>query len=104
MEKNKLIDHNKEKWIAMCKRRDKRHGEQQSTGEDDKKGDTQRRNGKDERKDPSGSTLLGQRKHRDTKRKPLPTNEHHGGAMEVGGEGGQPVGRRIELERTETIE
>ena len=82
MERIKLIEHNKAKWLAMCKNRNKRRDEQEDTGGDDKTSDTQGRNDKDERKDPNSSTLPGKRKLSSTKHKPLLTNKHHGGAME----------------------
>ena len=76
IEKIKLIEHNKAKWLTMCKNRDKKRDTQKETEGDDKTNDTQGKNGKDEKKDPSSSTLPGQRTHSGTKHKPLPTNKH----------------------------
>ena len=59
MEKNKLIAHNKEKWLAMCKNRDKRRDDQESTREDDKAGGTQGKSDKGDGEDRGNSTLPG---------------------------------------------
>ena len=106
MEKSKLIAHNKEKWLAMCKTQNKKQDDQEDTRDGDKAGDTQGRSDKEEGEDPGSSTMLGQRKHSSIKHNPLRTNKHHGGAMEVereggGGRGASPplVGCGIELVR-----
>ena len=91
MEKIKLIEHNKAKWLSMCKNREK-HDTQRETEGDDKTNDTQEKNDKDERQDPNSSTLPGQRTHKNTRHKPLST-KHHGGTMEGDREGGGAGGK-----------
>jgi hypothetical protein len=93
MEKSKLIAHNKEKWLAMCKAQNKKQDDQEDTREDEKAGDTQGKSEKEEEEDPGSSTLTGQRKHSGIKHKPPLTNKRHGGAMEVDREGGGEGGK-----------
>jgi len=92
MEKIKLIEHNKAKWLTMCKNRDKKRDTQKETEGDDKTNDTQENSDKDERQDPNSSTLPGQRTHKNTRHKPLST-KHHGGTMEGDREGGGAGGK-----------
>jgi len=93
MEKNKLIAHNKEKWLAMCIGKARQGKARQGKASDDKTGDRQGKNDKEEGEETGSCTLVGQRKHSSDKHKPPLTDKHHGGAMagdrEGGGEGGK---------------
>jgi len=110
MEKNELIAHNKEKWLAMCIGKARQGKARQGKASDDKTGDGQGKNDKEEGEETGSCTLVGQRKHSSDKHKPPLTDKHHGGAMagdrEGGGRGARAplVGRGIELARMEKIE